>query len=659
MQTQESHLSELKCNECGKTAELSDGLCQQCRSVNTPTLAPTLPPTIAPKTTAGTGSRDEAIKPGNMPQQFGEYELIEEIARGGMGVVYKARHQRLNRVAALKMILSGRFSSEDELQRFHIEAESAAKLDHSGIVPVYEIGEVDGQPFFAMKYIEGGSLAEQMTQLRDDPDKGMALLAKVAKAVHHAHQRGVLHRDLKPGNILLDEEGHPLVTDLGLAKNTTNDSNLTNTGAVMGTPAYMPPEQASGGGVTTAADIYSLGAIMYQLLTGQPPHQGESAIDTMMRVMKGPPETPSKKDKGVDRYLEAICMKCLEFDPESRYSSALQLANDLEAWSTGDSISVRSPSFVARTKRWLQANTRLVYAAFMALAGALFTAPFALGLFMGPEVAFRDVYSRFPADQTPWIFQFEAEMPGWTFPVAVVLLMLIFYPSIGFLNAIFARTKSMTHAIGAGMVTSSVLMVLFGTMIGWVSIVNEVSNQSRPAVNALSNVVWTPEGMTPEQAVKKANSIYKGLEEIPAHERAAVLAARVRADQFATALNSILKVVVLCTLLALPIILGTVIAHVLLQRNNWIIVRLVRYYTAWLTTLTILAFSCFYLFQVEGPVVNGKPLRDSPKEFILILTFCSVIAFLVLRRWKKKSPVKAKHPTTSLPTQPQAVHADA
>ena len=217
-----------------------------------------------------------------MPQQFGEYELISEIARGGMGVVYKARHQRLNRIAALKMIISGRFSSEDELRRFHIEAESAARLDHPGIVPVYEIGEVEGQPFFAMKYIEGGSLAEQMDQLREHPREAMALLAKVARGVHHAHQRGVLHRDLKPGNILLDEMGEPLITDLGLAKSTTNDSNLTNTGAVMGTPSYMPPEQAAGGGVTTAADIYSLGAIMYQLLTGEPPHKGESAMETMM-----------------------------------------------------------------------------------------------------------------------------------------------------------------------------------------------------------------------------------------------------------------------------------------------------------------------------------------------------------------------------------------
>jgi len=200
------------------------------------------------------------------------YELLEEIARGGMGVVYKARHTKLNRIAALKMILGGRFSSQDDVQRFHIEAKAAAGLDHSGIVPVYEIGEHDGQAFFAMKYIDGGSLVQNVDRFRADPRAAVTMLASVARAVNHAHQRGVLHRDLKPANILIDEAGQPLITDLGLAKTTTGDSELTRTGAVLGTPSYMSPEQAqSTESVTTAADIYALGAIMYDLLTGQPP----------------------------------------------------------------------------------------------------------------------------------------------------------------------------------------------------------------------------------------------------------------------------------------------------------------------------------------------------------------------------------------------------
>ena len=583
-----------------------------------------------------------------MPQQFGEYELIEEIARGGMGVVYKARHKQLNRVAALKMILGGRFSSEDELRRFQLEAESAAKLDHPGIVPVYEIGEVDGQPFFAMKYIEGGSLAEHIEHLADEPEEAMALLAKVAKAVHHAHQRGVLHRDLKPGNILLDESGEPLVTDLGLAKSTTNDSNLTNTGAVMGTPAFMPPEQAAGGGVTTAADIYSLGAIMYQLLTGQPPHQGESAIDTMMRVMKGPPDPPRKKNKGVDRYLEAICMKCLAFEPESRYSSALQLASDLEAWATGDAISVSSPSFVARARRWLQANSGLVYAAFMMLTGVFITLPFALGLLLSPEIPFREVYSRFPEDQTPWLFQFEAEVPGFVFGIAIALLFAFFYPSIGFLNAIFARTRSIPHAIGAGSVTALVLMVLFGTLLGWIPIAGEVSDEARPKMRALGNVVWTPEGMTQEKALESANNIFEGLDKIPVEERSKVLAARVQGDQFIEALNTVAEVVFLCAMLTIPIIVGTVIAHVLLQRDNWFLVRLIRYYVAFGAVFIATSFSFFLLSGLAGPRFNGRPFRESPRQVIVLIAISSFVAFLSLRRWKKKSPAEKKRPTSVL-----------
>ena len=642
-------MSDQQCNECGKTAELSEGLCVQCRSVNTPTLAPTITPALANVSE----EHLSAAKPGNMPKQFGEYELLEEIARGGMGVVYKAKHQRLNRVAALKMILSGRFSSDDELRRFHIEAESAAQLDHPGIVPVYEIGEVDGQPFFAMKYIEGGSLADQMTELRVDHGKAMALLAKVAKAVHHAHQRGVLHRDLKPGNILLDEQGEPLVTDLGLAKSTNKDSNLTNTGAVMGTPSFMPPEQAAGGSVTMASDIYSLGAIMYQLLTGEPPHLGPSAIDTMMRVMKGPPEAPSKKDKTVDRYLEAICMKCLAFDPEERYSSALQLANDLTAWSTGEPISVRSPSITARAKRWLQANTRVVYATFMMLTGFLVTAPFALGLFLAPEIPFRDVYARFPADQTPWMFQFESEVPGWVFGVAIALLFAIFYPSIGFLNAFIARTKSVHQAIGAGLATSLILAVLFGTSLGWVAIAGEVTDEANFAVVSLANVVWPPEGMTKEQALKGANQIYVGLEDIPVEERTSVLAARIRGDQFAEALETVIEVVGLCAMLAFPIVLGTVIAHVLLQRSNWMLVRLVRYYVAWCAFLVASFFSFFLLLWDNGPRFNGKPFRESPREVIMVIAMASVIGFLTLRKWKRKESIIVEQSTTAIPNRTQ------
>ena len=250
-----------------------------------PTIAPISPSPsqLTDDRTPATGSLDSSSRDVDTEVGcFGDYELLEEIARGGMGVVYKARHKKLNRIAAVKMIIGGRFSSAEELQRFHVEAESAARLDHPGIVPIYETGECDGQAFFAMKFIEGGSLGQQIERFRLDSRSAVTLLINVARAVHHAHQRGILHRDLKPANILIDEDDNPLITDLGLAKNTSGGSDLTNTGAVLGTPSYMPPEQASGDRtVTTAADIYALGAVMYELLTGQPPYQGSSAVDTV------------------------------------------------------------------------------------------------------------------------------------------------------------------------------------------------------------------------------------------------------------------------------------------------------------------------------------------------------------------------------------------
>lgn len=295
---------------------------------------------------------------------FGEYVLEQEIARGGMGVVYRAFQKRLKRKVAVKLIRSALLASEEEVRRFKIEAEAAAGLDHPNIMPIYEIGEVDGQHFFTMRLLEGGTL--QHVAGRDRRELAR-LLAKVARAVHAAHQSGILHRDLKPGNILLDDHGEPFVTDFGIAKQLESDSGLTLEDQMMGTPSYMAPEQAtSGKAVTTAADVYGLGAILYELLTGQPPFKGKSAVETLQQVTDTEAVRPRSRDASIDLDLETITLKCLEKEPQRRYQSAAALADDLERWANHETILARPATTADRLRKWCK--RRPTQAALVALA---------------------------------------------------------------------------------------------------------------------------------------------------------------------------------------------------------------------------------------------------------------------------------------------------
>ena len=291
----------------------------------------------------------------NPPEDCGDYELIGELGRGGMGVVYRARQKSLDRIVALKMILRGDHASPADIARFRADAESAAQLHHPNIVNVYEVGEIEGRPYFSMKLIEGTTLAKRLTDGPLPSRMAAEMLAPICRAIADAHRRGVLHRDLKPSNILIDAEGRTYVTDFGLAKRLTTGgsefdddqtmgSNLTMTGAILGTPGYMAPEQAAGrrGEVSSATDIYSLGAILYAMLTGRPPFQAASAVDTVLMVREQDPLPPRMLNPQADPDLEMICLKCLQKPADLRYATADALADDLEAFLKSEPISARS-----------------------------------------------------------------------------------------------------------------------------------------------------------------------------------------------------------------------------------------------------------------------------------------------------------------------------
>jgi TolB-like protein len=306
--------------------------------------------------------------------ELGDYELLEEIGRGGQGVVFRARQKSLNRTVALKVISLGQWASKAHLKRFRLEAEAAARLEHPGIVPIHEVGERDGSCYFSMKFVEGGQLDEVARREPMPIRRAVELIANVARTVHYAHEHGILHRDIKPGNILLDSKGEPHLTDFGLARLVETESSITHTLDVLGTPSYMAPEQAVGNNaaVSSVTDVYGLGAVLYQLLTGQPPFAGGATYETIKLLLDTEPRQPRLLNPKIGRDLNTICLKCLDKDPQRRYSSALALAEDLERWLNHEPIQARHTGVFARGTKWMRRNptSTLLVASLVGLAAA-------------------------------------------------------------------------------------------------------------------------------------------------------------------------------------------------------------------------------------------------------------------------------------------------
>jgi serine/threonine protein kinase len=373
------------CRKCGAKifSDVPEGLCPRCvlKSALGNFTDASLAGGVDPGRSDTPSAADENGAPNNKKSasaaellgELGDYELLEEVGRGGQGVVFRARQKSLNRTVPLKVISLGQWASKAHLKRFRREAEAAASLEHPGIVPIHEVGERDGSCYFSMKFIEGGQVDDVVRRTPMSIRQAVELIAKVARTVHYAHEHGILHRDIKPGNILLDAKGEPHLTDFGLARLVETESTLTCTLEVLGTPSYMAPEQALGNNsaISSVTDVYGLGAVLYQLLTGQPPFAGGTTYETIKLLLDSEPKPPRLLNPKIDRDLSTICLKCLEKDPKRRYSSALALAEDLEHWLKHEPIAARRVGPLVRGRKWVQRNPSITVMAAMLLALAV------------------------------------------------------------------------------------------------------------------------------------------------------------------------------------------------------------------------------------------------------------------------------------------------
>lgn len=573
--------------------------------------AQTLPPTPQPAV-ATTGTK---------VRYFGDYELLEEVARGGMGVVYKARQVSLNRVVALKMILAGQLASPEDVKRFRHEAEAAANLKHPNIVALHEVGEHAGQHYFSMDYVAGTSLSAMVNENPLPATRAARYVEIVAQAIHYAHQQGTIHRDLKPSNILIDEADQPHVTDFGLAKQTKGNAGLTATGQILGTPSYMPPEQASGrrGQVTPASDVYSLGAVLYELVTGRPPFRTESAIDTILQVLETPPLPPRLLNPKVPADLDTVCLKCLEKDPAKRYQSAEDLADDLGRFLAGEPIRARPPSLPFAVRHWFRQNIRATAwtAGLGLISGVLISLTPMCEFWAYVNHSVDAAYEWLPNLNRPHTIPVYIGHAGWLMVTAAFLGFI--GVCLQFLLPRVIRSTSQAGDLAAG--AGSGLMaslVVFTLAIGPES--SMLDNPSGGDLSRLGKAIDDPAIQEPSKWLAEP---YPDLRQVQANVAGQVIAAKVSADHNSNLAPSFWKGMAISMLcIPLSMAFSFVGGLALRQRGGWRSILKGNEPANFAIRVTILFF--VDLLFVAGFALVGIPLRQLESFFgasILILAW--------------------------------------
>ena len=603
------------------------------------TLAPTIP---------GAAEVREATV-GDQIRYFGDYELLEEIARGGMGVVYKARQTNLNRIVALKMILAGQFAGEEDVQRFYTEAEAAAQLDHPGIVPIFEIGEHQGQHYFSMAYIEGQSLAQKIVDGPLPPREAAELVKKIADAMAYAHEKGVIHRDLKPANILIDPSGQPKVTDFGLAKKTESDSNLTGTGQILGTPAYMPPEQAAGktDEVGPLADVYSAGAILYCLLSGRPPFQAASPMDTLLQVLDQQPVAPRTLNPRVPQDLNTICIKCLEKDPKRRYDSAADLAADLTRYLNREPIAAKPPSLNRLVQHWIGQNIGAI--GWAAVVGAV------LGLFFAAHTLQTEValslrgigneleQLQFPRELHP-VLTHLPRTPIWLHGTQEILLIVLLVTA-GLFVAALVRPKNRPADVIAGTLSGfCAASVLFVMCFSWLLVYDKLNNTSQ-------DLIEVTQARSGGEISTRLMQRYPSLRAVESRKQAQVAWNLVRYRQVTDAALAGINAFVLSIVICIPSCLcETMLAGWLLRRHKTVRATVIPYLEIGLplgmivanlimhqvlfvmgfvqTSVSIAASSALYIPLLAATIASVKQIHWPWRLLLHIVWIASIVVLM-------------------------------